>query len=60
MADYLLDTAVIIDYLRGENKKVEFIKRLASEGSPWGVVWSISLRFMPGCERGKERHPKKF
>lgn len=33
MGDYLLDTNIIIDYLRGDSRKVEFLKQLVSSGS---------------------------
>jgi predicted nucleic acid-binding protein len=36
MVDYLLDTTVIIDYLRGRRETVAVIRRLFSEGSSLG------------------------
>ena len=54
MANYLLDTTVIIDYLRGENKKVEFIKKLASEGALLGCCLVNIIEVYAGM-REKER-----
>ena len=36
MANYLLDTTVIIDYLRGKEKAVKLLNKLSSEGSLLG------------------------
>ncbi len=36
MADYFLDTTVLIDYLRGKKETVKFLRKLASEGSLLG------------------------
>lgn len=33
MANYLLDTSVIIDYLRGKKERVELLRKLISEGT---------------------------
>jgi predicted nucleic acid-binding protein len=54
MADYLLDTTVIIDYLRGEKRKVEFVKKLASEGSFLGCCLVNIIEVYAGM-REKER-----
>jgi predicted nucleic acid-binding protein len=54
MADYLLDTTVIIDYLRGENRKVKFIKKLASEGSLLGCCLVNIIEVYAGM-RERER-----
>ena len=55
MADYLLDTTVIIDYLRGEREKVKFIKKLASEGSLLGCCLINIIEVYAGMqERERE------
>jgi predicted nucleic acid-binding protein len=54
MANYLLDTTVIIDYLRGENRKVKFVKKLASEGSLLGCCLVNIIEVYAGM-RERER-----
>ncbi len=54
MADYLLDTTIIIDYLRGKNEKVKFIKKLASEGSLLGCCLVNIIEVCAGM-REKEK-----
>jgi hypothetical protein len=36
MANYLLDTTVIVDYLRGRREKVELLRKLVSKGAVLG------------------------
>lgn len=60
MANYLLDTTVIIDCLRGEKETVEFLMRIASEGSSAGCCLINIVEVYAGM-RGKEREvTKKF
>jgi len=54
MANYLLDTTVIIDYLRGKKEKVKFIKKLASEGLLLGCCLINIIEVYAGM-REKER-----
>lgn len=54
MANYLLDTTVIIDYLRGDIEKVRCIRKLASEGSLLGCCLVNIIEVYAGM-REKER-----
>jgi predicted nucleic acid-binding protein len=54
MANYLLDTTVIIDYLRGESEKVKFIKKLASDGCLLGCCLVNIIEVCAGM-RERER-----
>jgi len=54
MANYLLDTTVIIDYLRGKKEKVKFIKKLASQGLLLGCCLINIIEVYAGM-REKER-----
>ena len=54
MADYLLDTTVIIDYLRGNRKTAELLTRLFSEGASLGCC-SINIVETYAGLREKER-----
>lgn len=40
MADYLLDTNIIIDYLRGDLRKVQVLRQLVSTGS---ILYSCEI-----------------
>lgn len=58
MANYLLDTTVIIDCLRGEKETVEFLVRIASEGSSAGCCLINIVEVYAGMG-GKEREVTK-
>ena len=53
MANYFLDTTVIIDCLRGKSEAVEFLTRIASEGSVVGCC-PINIVEVYAGMRGKE------
>ena len=54
MANYLLDTTVLIDCLRGKSEAVEFLCRIAAEGSVAGCC-PINIVEVYGGMRDKER-----
>jgi len=58
MANYLLDTTVIIDCLRGKGETVEFLGGIASEGSVAGCCLINIIEVFAGM-REKERQVTK-
>ncbi len=54
MANYLLDTTVIIDYLRGREKAVKLLNKLSSEGALLGCCPINIIEVYTGM-REKER-----
>ncbi len=58
MANYLLDTTVVIDCLRGKSEAVEFLTRIASEGSVAGCCLINIVEVYAGM-RDKEREATK-
>ena len=58
MANYLLDTTVLIDCLRGKSETVEFLGRIASEGSVAGCCLINIVEVYAGM-RDRERQATK-
>lgn len=54
MANYLLDTTVIIDYLRGKKEKVELVKKLVFKGAALGCC-AINITEVYAGMKEKER-----
>ena len=60
MANYLLDTTVIIDCLRGRKETVDFLTELASEGSAVGCGAINSAEVYAGMRETQRGVTKKF
>lgn len=60
MANYLLDTTVIIDCLRGERETVEFLTEVASEGSSVGCCAINIAEVYAGMKENERQVTKKF
>ena len=60
MANYLLDTTVIIDCLRGKRKTVEFLTEVASEGSSVGCCAINIAEVCAGMKENEGQVTKKF
>lgn len=59
MADYLLDSDVIIWCLRGKGETIEFVRQLASEGLPACSALSV-LEVELGMKPDEEEKTKEF
>ena len=60
MANYLLDTTVIIDCLRGRKETVDFLTELASEGSAVGCCAINIAEVYAGMRENERGVTKKF
>lgn len=60
MANYLLDTTVIIDCLRGRKEVVEFLTKLASEGLVVGCCAINIAEIYAGMKENERQVTKKF
>ena len=60
MANYLLDTTVIIDCLRGRKGVVDFLTQLASEGSTCGCCAINVTEVYAGMRETERQVTKKF
>ena len=60
MANYLLDTTVIIDYLRGREEIVRLIKRLFSQGSSLGCCPVNIIEVYAGMKSKEEEITEEF
>ena len=60
MADYLLDTTVIIDCLRGENEAVGFMESIASEGSLAGCCLINIIEVYAGMKDKEKSATRKL
>lgn len=60
MANYLLDTTVIIDCLRGGRETVEFLTEVASEGSSVGCCAINIAEVYAGMKENERQLTKKF
>ena len=60
MANYLLDTTVIIDCLRGRKAIVDFVTKIASEGSTVGCCAVNVAEVYAGMRENERQVTKKF
>jgi len=60
VANYLLDTTVIIDCLRGRKETVEFLTQLASEGSICGCCAINITEVYAGMRESERQVTKRF
>ncbi|MFW6118630.1 MAG: type II toxin-antitoxin system VapC family toxin [Chloroflexota bacterium] len=60
MANYLLDTTVIIDCLRGRKATVDFLTKMASEGSIVGCCAVNIAEVYAGMRENERQGTKKF
>jgi len=60
MANYLLDTTVIIDYLRGRKEKVALLKKLVSEGSLLSCCLVNIIEIYAGMQKGEREVTEEF
>lgn len=60
MANYLLDTTVIIDCLRGKKETVKFLRELASEGSLLGCCLINIIEVYAGMLESERELTNKF
>ena len=60
MANYLLDTTVIIDCLRGRKEIVDFLTEIASEGSVVGCCAINIVEVYAGMRENERQVTKKF
>jgi len=60
VANYLLDTTVIIDCLRGRKEVVEFLTKLASEGLVVGCCAINIAEVYAGMKENERQVTKKF
>jgi len=60
VATYLLDTTVIIDCLRGRREVVDFLTRIASEGSIVGCCAINIVEVYAGMRENERQVTKKF
>lgn len=60
MANYLLDTTVIIDCLRGKKEAVKFLERIASEGSLAGCCLINIIEIYTGMKDAEKQATKKL
>ena len=60
MANYLLDTTVIIDCLRGRKEIIDFLTEIASEGSVIGCCAINIAEVHAGMRENERRITKKF
>ena len=60
MATYLLDTTVIIDCLRGRREVVDFLTRIASQGSIVGCCAINIVEVYAGMRENERQITKKF
>jgi predicted nucleic acid-binding protein len=60
VANYLLDTTVIIDCLRGKKQIIDFLTKLASEGSTAGCCAVNVVEVYAGMREDERRPTKKF
>jgi len=60
VANYLLDTTVIIDCLRGGRETVEFLTEVASEGSSVGCCAINIAEVYAGMKENERQLTKKF
>ena len=60
MANYLLDTMVIIDCLRGRREVVDFLTRMASEGSIVGCCAINIVEVYAGMRENERQVTKKL
>lgn len=58
MPDYLLDTTVIIDCLRGKKGRYELLKKLVSEGSSLGCCSVNIVEVYAGMRENEEQKTK--
>ena len=60
MANYLLDTPVIIDYLRGKGATVELLRKLVSEGSLLGCCLISIIEVYAGMQESEREATGEF
>lgn len=60
MARYLLDTTVIIDFLRGKERTVSLLKELAEEGSSLGCCPINIAEVYSGMREGEREVTEEF
>ena len=60
MADYLLDTTVIIDCLRGRKETVKLLERIASESSLAGCCLINIIEVYAGMKDNEKQATKKL
>jgi len=60
VANYLLDTTVIIDCLRGRKETVDFLTKIASEGSVGGCCAINIAEVYAGMRKNEREVTKKF
>lgn len=60
MANYLLDTTVIIDCLRGKRETVDFLAKIASEGSSVGCCLVNIVEVYAGMRDKEGEATRKF
>jgi predicted nucleic acid-binding protein len=60
VANYLLDTTIIIDCLRGRKSTVDFLTKIASEGSIVGCCAVNIAEVYAGTRENERQFTKKF
>ncbi|MEA1964400.1 MAG: PIN domain-containing protein [Candidatus Aerophobetes bacterium] len=60
MVNYLLDTTIIIDYLRGKQKIVKLLKKIFSEGSLLSCCSINIIEVYAGMKEKEEEITKEF
>lgn len=60
MANYLLDSSVIIDCLRGRREIVDFLTKVASEGSMAGCCAVNIVEVCAGMKENEKQVTRKF
>jgi len=60
MVNYLLDTTIIIDYLRGKQKIVKLLKKLFSEGSLLSCCSINIIEVYAGMKEKEEEITREF
>jgi len=60
VANYLLDTTVIVDCLRGRKETVDFLTKIASEGSVVGCCAINIVEVYAGMRENERQVTKKF
>ena len=60
MAKYLLDTTVMIDYLRGKDEVVELLRKLFFEGSSLGCCPVNVIEIYAGMKEKERKITEEF
>ncbi len=60
MAEYLLDTTIIIDYLRGKDKIIKLIKKMFYEGSSLGCCPVNVIEVYTGMKERERKVTEEF